>query len=181
MGMFCPWRVFEMNVFEIVTVLLLMGALNFVGSFAEPTTKTKAFETALLLVIVAIVTITICVVLRVSICIITRGGPKSLFSGYPRTVDNHTLEKCLITLGEMRFSDEIRKSLVENMTETDRRVLVQFVHSLQTLSIHTLEFPMAPGKRIFVPGTHIGDISARASFKSKLQNDISSSKLESYI
>jgi len=175
-----PWRIQEMNVFEIIAVILLLILVNCAGAFVGQTTKTDGFEFMMVcLVVVAFATIAIAVA-RVAIAV-ALGGPKSVYVGHPKTVDLKTLCDTIQMLCSLNLTEETTLNIAKSFTEADRRVLVNLVHVFQTGSVNALEFPVQPKARIFVPCQAFATPSDRESFAKQIKTEVSNSKLESYI
>merc|ERR1712228_404130 len=109
------------------------------------------------------------------------GGHKAIFKSFHDPIDATKLRECLAVLGEMQFSEETLTAIVNAFTESDRRAFAQFLHAFQTACVHTVPFPVGVGARIYVPGAAFGDETSRTTFTSKVKQDLTNSKLESYI
>jgi len=175
-----PWRLLELNVLEIITLLMLIVLINCVGAFADPTSQTNSFETVLTMVIVCTIVVIGCFFIRVACAIWIGRGPNKKFPAYPKTVDPKILQHCLQVFSELRLTEETVAQIVEAFTESDRHAFIQFVHAFQNASVHSVAFPVPAGARIFVPPVGGGEATL-TSFASTIQNEVTSSKLESYI
>jgi len=177
---FMPWRMLEMNVLEISTVTLTILLLFCVGAFLEPSVEPTKYDAAQLTIMVVAFVLILLSIIRVALFVLLRGRK----GRYPSNAKSMPLDmriKCFETIREFAFSQEILEHIFDSFTESDITAMAQFVNALQSATAQSLTLPVDYGARIYVPSVRLNCQDKRSKFVSSVKEEVSQSKLESYI